>query len=346
VIPATATPAELVTVARPERASADDAVLDVLEPSALAAVRAAALACGELAGRGDADAADAAATDAMRASLATARGMGTVVIGEGEKDAAPMLFNGERLGRMSAPAFDIAVDPLECTSLCAQGLAGALTTIAFAPAGALWSPGSALYMDKLVVSGAARDAIDLREEPEVNLVRVARALGRRVDELRVFVLDKPRHRELIERLRAAGARVQTPSAGDVAGAVLAALPGGPVDLLMGVGGTPEGVLAACAAGALKGGMQARLAPQGAEEAARVHGAGFDVSRVLGTEDLVTGRALFAATGVTGGDLLHAPRTADGSTFTESILIRSGRVRWIVEASPHVPAAPGARMSGP
>jgi fructose-1,6-bisphosphatase II len=308
-------------------------LLDALEATALAAVRAAALACRPLVGRGSGRAADAAATDAMRAALVTAPGSGTVVIGEGEKDAAPMLFDGERVGRPSAPPFDIAVDPLECTQLCAAGLPGALTTIAFAAPGSLWSPGPAHYMEKLVVSHAAREAIDLRDEPEANLGRIADALGRSVDATRVLVLDKPRHGELIARLRAAGAQVQTPAAGDVAGAVLAALPGSDVDVLMGVGGTPEGVLAACAVRALGGAMQARVAPQRPTEVRRVAAAGLDVSDVLTADDLATGPALFAATGVTGGALLRAPWAGDGLVSTESLLVRPGCVRWIVDSTP-------------
>jgi fructose-1,6-bisphosphatase II len=314
------------------RPTEDVDLLDALEATALAAVRAAALACQPMIGRGSGRAADAAATDAMRAALATAPGTGTVVIGEGEKDAAPMLFGGEQLGRSDALSFDIAVDPLECTQLCATGLPGALTTIAFATPGSLWAPGPGHYMDKLVVSHAARDAIDLRDEPEVNLARIAEALGRRVDATRVLVLDKPRHGELIARLRAAGAKVQTPPAGDVAGAVLAALPGSGVDALMGIGGTPEGVLAACAVGALGGGMQARLAPQRITEARRVSAAGLDVRQVLTADDLAPEPALFAATGVTGGALLRAPWTRDGLRFTESLLVRPGLVRWIVDAN--------------
>lgn len=320
-------PGEVLTVP-----AEDGHVLDGLEPAALDAVRSASRACRHHVGRGDGRAADAAATDAMRASLSTVPGRGTVVIGEGEKDDAAMLFNDERLGSGKGPAFDIAVDPLECTSLCAQGLAGALTTIAFAPSGSLWSPGPAHYMDKLVVARDAADAIDLRDEPEANLARIARALGRRVADLRVLVLDKPRHGELIAQLRAAGARVQAPSAGDVAGAVLAALPGSPVDVLMGVGGTPEGVLAACAVRALGGAFHGRLAPQRPGEAARVDAAGLDVSRVLTTEDLVAAPALFAATGVTSGDLLRGPWTRNGMVFTESLVIRPDRVRWVVEAT--------------
>jgi fructose-1,6-bisphosphatase II len=325
-------PAGLALRANGGRRAAHE-LLDALESTALATVRAAALACRPMVGRGSGRAADAAATDAMRAALEAAPGSGTVVSGEGAKDAAPMLFDGERLGRPDAPPFDVAVDPLECTQLCATGLPGALTTIAFAPSGSLWSPGPGHYMEKLVVAHAARDAIDLRDEPEVNLVRIADALGRKVGAVRVLVLDKPRHGELIARLRAAGAQVQTPPAGDVAGAVLAALPGSDVDALMGVGGTPEGVLAACAVSALGGAMHARLAPQRPAEARRVVAAGLDLTEVLTADDLATGPALFAATGVTGGALLRAPWVSDGLLSTESILVRPGLVRRIVDSTP-------------
>jgi fructose-1,6-bisphosphatase II len=276
--------------------------LTVLEAVALAATRDAAIACQPFVGQGDKHAADAAATQAMRVALAEAPGLGTVVIGEGEKDGAPMLYNGERLGA-GGPAFDIAVDPLECTAFCAQGLPGALTTIAIAEAGALLRPGPSHYMDKLVVPSAARDVIDIADSPETTLARTAAALGKEIAELRVVVLDKPRHVDLIERLRRAGASVTTPSDGDVGGALEVLLPSGETDLLMGVGGTPEGVMTACAARALGGGMQARLAPQSDAEARALAGAGRDVDRVYDVEDIVAGRAFFVATGVTDGSLL-------------------------------------------
>jgi fructose-1,6-bisphosphatase II len=276
--------------------------LTVLEAVALAATRDAAIACQPFVGQGDKHAADAAATQAMRVALAEAPGLGTVVIGEGEKDGAPMLYNGERLGA-GGPAFDIAVDPLECTAFCAQGLPGALTTIAIAEAGALLRPGPSHYMDKLVVPSAARDVIDIADSPETTLARTAAALGKEIAELRVVVLDKPRHADLIERLRRAGASVTTPSDGDVGGALEVLLPSGETDLLMGVGGTPEGVMTACAARALGGGMQARLAPQSDAEARALAGAGRDVDRVYDVEDIVAGRAFFVATGVTDGSLL-------------------------------------------
>jgi fructose-1,6-bisphosphatase II len=293
--------------------------LALLETVALAATHEAALACQPFVGRGDKHAADAAATEAMRRALAQAPGIGTVVIGEGEKDGAPMLYNGEQLGT-GGPAFDIAVDPLECTTFCAKGLPGSLATIALAEGGALLRPGRSHYMEKLVAPPAARDAIDITDAPEVRLARVAGALGKDMVELRVVVLDKPRHVELIERLRRAGAAVTTPSDGDVAGALEALLPSGEADLLMGVGGTPEGVMTACAASALGAGMQARLAPQSDSEAHALVEGGFDSDRVYDLDDLVDGSAFFVATGVTGGSLLARPRSPDGRFVTESLVI--------------------------
>jgi fructose-1,6-bisphosphatase II len=279
--------------------------LAVFEAAALAATRDAALACQPFVGRGDKYAADGAATDAMRRALAEAPGLGTVVIGEGEKDGAPMLYNGERVGA-GGPAFDIAVDPLECTTFCAKGLPGSLATIALAEKNALLRPGPSHYMEKLVVPPAGRDAIDITDAPEARLARVAGALGKGIAELRVVVLDKPRHVELIGRLRRAGASVTTPSDGDVAGALEVLMPSGQADLLMGVGGTPEGVMTACAARALGGGMQARLAPQSDAEAHALLDAGLVSDRIYDLEDLVDGSAFFVATGVTGGSLLARP----------------------------------------
>jgi fructose-1,6-bisphosphatase II len=293
--------------------------LALLEAVALAATRDAAIACQPFVGRGDKHSADAAATEAMRRALAEAPGLGTVVIGEGEKDGAPMLYNGEEVGA-GGPHFDIAVDPLECTTFCAKGLPGSLATIAFAEGDALLRPGPSHYMEKLVAPPAAREAIDIADGPEARLARVAGALGKEIAELRVVVLDKPRHATLIERLRRAGASVATPSDGDVAGALEALLPTGEADLLMGVGGTPEGVMTACAASALGGGMQARLAPQSDAEARALVDAGLDADRVYGLDDLVDGSAFFVATGVTGGSLLARPRALDGAVVTESLVI--------------------------
>ncbi len=311
-----------------------------LEPVALEATRAAAVACQRWVGRGSPDGADQAATEAMRTALAQARGPGTVVIGEGEKDEAPMLFDGEQLGANQGPAFDIAVDPLECTKLCARGLRGSLTTIAFAARGTMASIAGAFYMDKLVGPPAARGALDLTRPVEVNLERAAAALGKEIDQLRVVVLDKPRHEELIERLHQAGAEVSRPPDGDVAAAVAVLLPDGEADLLMGIGGTPEGVMTACAVRALGGFMQARLAPQAPEEAQVIAAAGLDTEHVYELEELAAGDGLFVATGVTGGDLLRRPWFAEGHLYTESLIIAAGSARRVLE----VRRAPGARST--
>ena len=310
--------------------SETDAFVRALESDAHGATRAAALACQPWIGRGDKEAADGAATEAMRESLSGAQGCGTVVIGEGEKDEAPMLHNGERVGNTDGTDFDIAVDPLECTGFCAAGLPGALATIAFAAGGSMWSPGAALYMDKLVVGPDARDAIDIRESPEDNLKRVAEALDKPVADMRVVVLDKPRHEELIDHLRSAGAAVSTPADGDVAGALAALLPDGSADMLMGIGGTPEGVMTACAVASLGGGMQGRLAPQGDDEAQALADADVDVDRVLTLDEMVQGASIFSATGVTGGDLVRQPWPEGDTMLTESIVITSGGVRRIIE----------------
>jgi len=310
-----------------------EALTASLESLALNAVRAAALAAAVHAGFGDGKAADAAATEAMRDVLGETKGLGTVIIGEGEKDNAPMLFNGEELGDGDGPRFDIAVDPVECTDLCAQGLPGSLTTIAFAGDGCLWSPGPGHYQDKLVVGPAARDAIDLREEPEYNIERVAAALGKPVAEMRVLLLDKPRHVELAARLRAMGVCVIMPGAGDVAGAMFALLPGTGIDMLMGIGGTPEGIMAACAVKVLGGGMQTRLAPQRDDEREAIAAAGISTDEILDAEDLVRGPAIFAACGITGGTMLSAPRHTAGWVSTQSLIIRPGTYRRIVESTP-------------
>jgi len=327
----------------PQSASAaeEQGFVRALEPAAHGATRAAALACQPWIGRGDKEAADGAATEAMRESLRSAAGCGTVIIGEGEKDEAPMLHNGERVGSGEGADFDIAVDPLECTAFCAAGLPGALATIAFAGGGSLWSPGAALYMDKLVVGRDARDAIDIRESPEDNLRRVAEALGKSVDEMRVVVLDKPRHEDLIDRLRSAGAAVSTPAEGDVAGALAALLPDGPADLLMGIGGTPEGAMTACAVASLGGGMQGRLAPQSDEEAEALEDADVEVDRPLLLDELVSGPSIFSATGVTGGELLRQPWSEGDTMLTESIVITSGGARRIVEQAVAGPPELGA-----
>jgi len=304
-----------------------------LEPFALAATRAAALACQAWVGRGRKEDADEACTEAMREVLASAPGKGTVVIGEGAKDEAPMLFDGEELGDGDGPDFDIAVDPLEGTTLCAQGLPGSLATIAFAEASAMTRLGAAFYMDKLVGPPEVCDAIQLTDPPEQTLENAAEALGKPVDELWVVVLDKPRHEDLIGQIHSAGARVTSPPDGDVAGALQALLPDGGADLLMGIGGTPEGILTACAVRSLGGCMQARLAPQDEEEEEAVEQAELSTERIYELDELVQGDAFFVATGVTGGSLLRAPWRLEGETHTESIVVATGSVRQVVEAQP-------------
>ena len=295
---------------------------------------AAALSAAPHMGRGDGVAGDRAAVNAMRAVLDTVPMTGTVVIGEGEKDEAPMLFNGEEVGAETSPAMDLAVDPVEGTRLLALGQPNAIAVIAAAPRGSMWSPGSSFYMNKLVVGAEARDAIDITSSVSENLHRVGEALERPVEQLTVFVLDKPRHRELVREVREAGARVTLHTDGDVMGALLAAYPGTGVDLLMGIGGTPEGVIAAVAVKALGAGMQGMRAPQRDDERARLD-AELDpdeMTRVLDVDDLVAAEdAFFAATAITGGVFLEGVRYDRGlGVTTESLAIRarSGSIRLI------------------
>ena len=316
---------ETVTAGGPAT-RAEAALIAELEDVALTATRMAAIACQDWVGRGEKEKADGAATDAMRRILDAAPGTGTVIIGEGEKDDAPMLFNGETVGGGGSPAFDIAVDPVECTTFCANGLLGSLATIAMAESGSMWEPGPAFYMDKLLARAEAGNVIDITDTPEANLERVADALGKGVSDVRVVVLDKPRHDDLIERLRAAGAHVSTPSDGDVTGALEVLLPGGDADMLMGIGGTPEGVMSACAAKALGGAMQGRLAPQKDDEKEALEGT--DLDRVLGLDDMVGGDAFFVATGITGG-LVAAPRREEDWYVTESMVVAAGSVKRVI-----------------
>lgn len=296
---------------------------------------AAALACAPFMGRGDGVAGDRAATDAMRAVLGLVEMDGEIVIGEGEKDRAPRLFNGERVGSGGGPALDLAVDPLEGTRLLAGGRPNAVAVIAAAPRGALWNPGSSLYMQKLVVGAEARDAIDLDRSPTENLHHIAEALGRPVSSLTVFVLDKSRHNGLVDEVRSTGARVTLHTDGDVMGALLAVVPGTGVDVLMGTGGTPEGVIAAVAVKAMGGGMLGRRDPQLDDERAALAAecSTAEVGRVLDLDDLAAGDdAFFSATAVTDSPFLEGVRydTRHGGITTESLVIRagSGSVRYV------------------
>ena len=290
---------------------------------------AAALASARWIGRGEKESADAAAVDAMRLMLDTVQMDGVVVIGEGEKDAAPMLYNGEQVGSGDGPEVDVAVDPLEGTRLTALGQPNAIAVIALAERGTLFFPGAAVYMEKIACGPEAVDAIDITATPAENVNAVAEAKGVRPTGVHVVVLERERHERLIQELRDAGARVHLIRDGDVAPSIAAAQPGTGVDLLYGIGGTPEGVISACALKCLGGGLQGRLWPRTDDERRRLADAGFDPGRVLTTDDLVAGDDVFvAATGVTSGALLRGVRYTPGGAVTDSLVMRSrsGTVR--------------------
>jgi fructose-1,6-bisphosphatase II len=274
-------------------------------------------------GRGDKNAADQAAVDAMRLMINTVSMRGVVVIGEGEKDRAPMLYNGEEVGDGTGPEVDVAVDPLEGTRLTALGMPNAIAVIAVAERGTIFFPGAALYMDKIAVGPEAADAIDIELSPTENLERVAEAKGVDVNNLTVVVLERDRHDDLIAEIREAGARVNLIRDGDVAPAIAAAQAGTGVDLLMGIGGTPEGVISAAAIKCLGGAMHGKLWPRNDEERRRLVDAGYDVAAVLTADDLVQGDDVFvAATGVTSGALLRGVRVVGDRVETDSIVMRS------------------------
>ena len=292
---------------------------------------AAALAAGRWIGRGDKNRADGAAVDAMRLMIDTVSMHGTVVIGEGEKDQAPMLFNGEEVGNGDGPGTDVAVDPIDGTRLTATGQPNALSVIALAERGSMFFPGSAVYMDKIACGPEAAEAIDITASPEENIRAVAKAKGVRPEEITVTVLDRPRHEELIAVVREVGARVFLIADGDVAGAISAASHGTGIDLLMGIGGTPEGVISAAALKALGGAMQGRLYPRDDAERERLIADGFDLDKVLTTDDLVNGNdVFFAATGITDGSLLRGVSYHTDGATTHSMVIRSrsGTVRYV------------------
>jgi fructose-1,6-bisphosphatase II len=295
---------------------------------------AAAMAAGRWVGRGDKNGADQAAVDAMRLMLDTVSMSGMVVIGEGEKDEAPMLYNGEEVGNGQGPDVDVAVDPLEGTRLTALGMPNAIAVIALAERGTMFFPGTAVYMDKIAVGPEAADAIDIEAPPAENVERVAKAKKMHPEDVSVVVLDRDRHEELIAALRECGAKVRLITDGDVAPSIAAARAGTGVDMLMGIGGTPEGVISAAAIKCLGGAIQGKLWPRNDEERQELLDASYDVDRVLTTDDLVAGDDVFvAATGVTDGALLHGVRYTGAGAETESIVMRSrsGTVRRI-EAS--------------
>jgi fructose-1,6-bisphosphatase II len=293
---------------------------------------AAALAAGRFMGRGDKEGGDKAAVDAMRLVLNSVEMDGIIVIGEGEKDEAPMLFNGECLGTGHEPRVDIAVDPIDGTRLLALGRANSLATVAIADRGSMFDPGPCVYMDKIAVGPEGKGAIDIEVSPLVNLRSVARSKGKDIADLTVVVLDRPRHESLIAEIRKAGARIRLITDGDVAGALMTAWPDSGVDLLMGIGGTPEGVISACALKAMGGEIQGKLYARNEAEANKARDMGFDLGRVLATNDLVrSDNVFFAATGITDGELLDGVKYYGDGARTHSLVMRakSGTVREIV-----------------
>ena len=292
---------------------------------------AAAMAAGRWVGRGDKNGGDGAAVDAMRQLVGSVSMRGVVVIGEGEKDEAPMLFNGEEVGNGDGPDCDVAVDPIDGTTLMAKGMPNAVAVLAVAERGAMFDPSAVFYMEKIAVGPEAAGVIDLDAPVAENIRRVAKVKDSAVSEITVCVLDRPRHDGLIAEIREAGGRIQLISDGDVAGAIAAARPNSGVDILMGTGGTPEGIIAAAAMRCMGGAIQGRLSPTDDEERRKALDAGHDLDRVLTTEDLVSGEnVFFCATGITDGDLLRGVRYRAGGATTQSIVMRSksGTLRMI------------------
>ena len=284
---------------------------------------AAAMAAARWVGRGDKNGADGAAVNAMRRLIGSVSMNGIVVIGEGEKDDAPMLFNGERVGDGTGPECDVAVDPIDGTTLAAKGMPNAIAVLAVAERGAMYDPSAVFYMEKLVVGPEGADIIDITAPIGVNLAWLAKAKGEKIGDLTVCILDRPRHESLVEEVRAAGARIKFISDGDVAGAIMAARDGTGVDLLAGIGGTPEGIIAACAVSCLGGLIQGRLWPRDEAERRKALDAGHDLDRVLSTTDLVTGdNIFFCATGITDGELMEGVRYTPQGPTTHSIVMRS------------------------
>ena len=291
----------------------------------------ASIAAGRWVGRGDKNTADGAAVAAMREMISTVAMNGVVVIGEGEKDNAPMLYNGERVGDGAGAEVDVAVDPIDGTTLTAKGMPNAVSVMAVAQRGSMYDPSAVFYMEKIAVGPQAKDAIDIAASTGDNVRNVATALGKDVEDLTVVVLDRPRHDQLVSEIREAGARIRFISDGDVAGAIMAARPTSGIDMLMGIGGTPEGIIAACAMKCMGGAIQGRLWPQDDAERAKAEEAGHDLSRVLTTDELVTGDCYFVATGITDGELLDGVRYHGGGAETHSLVMRSasGTIREVI-----------------
>jgi fructose-1,6-bisphosphatase II len=313
---------------RPTRGEAPDRNL------ALELVRvteAGAMAAGRWVGRGDKEGGDGAAVDAMRELVNTVSMRGVVVIGEGEKDNAPMLYNGEEVGNGDGPDCDFAVDPIDGTTLMSKGLPNAISVLAVAERGAMFDPSAVFYMNKIAVGPDAVDAIDITVPIGENIRAVAKAKHLSVSDMTVCILDRPRHEKLISEVREAGARIRLITDGDVAGAISACRPNSGTDLLAGVGGTPEGIITAAAIRCMGGAIQGQLAPKDDDERQKAIDAGYDLDRILSTEDLVSGEnVFFCATGVTDGDLLKGVQYYGGGCTTQSIVMRSksGTVRMI------------------
>ena len=291
----------------------------------------AAMAASPWVGRGEKNLADGAAVEAMRTLISTVSMNGTVVIGEGEKDEAPMLFNGEQVGDGTGPDVDVAVDPIDGTTLTAKGMPNAVSVLAVSERGSMYDPSAVFYMDKLVTGPEAADVVDIRLPVAENIRRIAKAKNTTNNGVTVVLLDRPRHEPLAQEIRDAGARIKFISDGDVAGAIMAARPNTGVDLLLGIGGTPEGIITACAIKCIGGVIQGRLAPKDDEEKQRALDAGHDVNRVLTTNDLVRGdNCFFVATGITDGELLKGVRYRENGCTTSSLVMRSksGTVRTI------------------
>ena len=297
----------------------------------LRVTEAAALSSGRFMGRGDKEAADAAAVNAMRLVLQTVDMNGIIVIGEGEKDNAPMLYNGENVGNGSEPDVDVAVDPIDGTRPLAFGRSNSLATVAIAPRGSMFNPGPFVYMNKLAVGPEAKGKINIEKSITENLKAIAQAKGKDVEDLTTIILDRPRHDAMIAEIRKIGARIRIIPDGDVAAALMTARPDAGVDVLIGIGGTPEGVLAACALRAMGGEIQGKLYARDDNELRRGRDAGYDFDKILTMDDLVSSEdVFFAATGITDGELLQGVRYFGDGATTDSIVVRglTGTVRRI------------------
>ncbi len=292
---------------------------------------AAALAAGRWVGMGEKNLADNAAVESMRKVISSVAMDGIVVIGEGEKDEAPMLYNGEHVGDGTGPAVDVAVDPIDGTTLTAKGMDNAIAVMAVSERGTMYDPSAVFYMDKLVVGAECADRVDIRLPIAENVRRVARAKNRHPEDVTVIMLDRPRHEAIAQEVREAGARLRFISDGDVAGGIAACQEGSGVDMLLGIGGTPEGIITACAVKAMGGVIQGKLWPKDDDERQHAIDAGHDLTRILTNDDLVTGdNCFFVATGITSGELLKGVRFGSGTAYTHSLVMRSksGTIRRI------------------